>query len=407
LVEKIYVMTKKIRILRILNRFNLGGPTYNASQLTKYLEPEFETLLVGGPNENNEHDSLHIPHSLGIEPVIIGSMHRSMNLMLDRVAYREIKKLISDFKPHIVHTHASKAGAIGRSAAFSMKVPIIVHTYHGHVFEAYFNSLMSSFYKTIERNLAKKTNAVIALSERQKADLTSRFRICRKEQIHVIPNGFDLSKFNENGELKRANFRSKYKLENDEFAVGIIGRMVPVKNHAMFVDVIDRVSKMYSGKVRYFIVGDGETCEDTRQRLQKKNISFNDGTEPDVNVHFTSWQTNVEEIMVGLDLLALTSLNEGTPVCLIEAQAANCPIVSTDVGGIRDIVVEGKTALLSPSQNVEAMSSNMIKLFTDMQLYQSMKLHGWDFVKDKFQYQRMVEDIKKLYYSLLTKKNII
>jgi glycosyltransferase involved in cell wall biosynthesis len=334
-------------------------------------------------------------------------MHRSMNLMLDRVAYREIKKLISDFKPHIVHTHASKAGAIGRSAAFSMKVPIIVHTYHGHVFEAYFNSLMSSFYKTIERNLAKKTNAVIALSERQKADLTSRFRICRKEQIHVIPNGFDLSKFNENGELKRANFRSKYKLENDEFAVGIIGRMVPVKNHAMFVDVIDRVSKMYSGKVRYFIVGDGETCEDTRQRLQKKNISFNDGTEPDVNVHFTSWQTNVEEIMVGLDLLALTSLNEGTPVCLIEAQAANCPIVSTDVGGIRDIVVEGKTALLSPSQNVEAMSSNMIKLFTDMQLYQSMKLHGWDFVKDKFQYQRMVEDIKKLYYSLLTKKNII
>lgn len=401
------MMTKKIRILRILNRFNLGGPTYNASQLTKYLEPEFETLLVGGPNENNEHDSLHIPHSLGIEPVIIGSMHRSMNLMLDRVAYREIKKLISDFKPHIVHTHASKAGAIGRSAAFSMKVPIIVHTYHGHVFEAYFNSLMSSFYKTIERNLAKKTNAVIALSERQKADLTSRFRICRKEQIHVIPNGFDLSKFNENGELKRANFRSKYKLENDEFAVGIIGRMVPVKNHAMFVDVIDRVSKMYSGKVRYFIVGDGETCEDTRQRLQKKNISFNDGTEPDVNVHFTSWQTNVEEIMVGLDLLALTSLNEGTPVCLIEAQAANCPIVSTDVGGIRDIVVEGKTALLSPSQNVEAMSSNMIKLFTDMQLYQSMKLHGWDFVKDKFQYQRMVEDIKKLYYSLLTKKNII
>ena len=220
-------MTKKIRILRILNRFNLGGPTYNASQLTKYLEPEFETLLVGGPNENNEHDSLHIPHSLGIEPVIIGSMYRSMNLMLDRVAYREIKKLISDFKPHIVHTHASKAGAIGRSAAFSMKVPIIVHTYHGHVFEAYFNSLMSSFYKTIERNLAKKTNAVIALSERQKADLTSRFRICRKEQIHVIPNGFDLSKFNENGELKRANFRSKYKLENDEFAVGIIGRMVP------------------------------------------------------------------------------------------------------------------------------------------------------------------------------------
>lgn len=406
LVEKIYVMAEKIRVLRILNRFNLGGPTYNASQLTKHLEPDFETLLIGGPNEKDEHDSLHIPNSLGIEPVIIDSMRRSMNLVLDRAAYRDIKKIIKEFNPHIVHTHASKAGAVGRSAAFSMKVPVIVHTYHGHVFEAYFNGLISSVYKSIERNLARKTDAIIALSERQKADLTSRFRVCEKDQVHVIANGFDLAKFQEDKEIKRAQFREKYKLRNDEFAIGIIGRMVPVKNHAMFVDVVERVSKLHRGKVRYFIVGDGETSDEIRRLFIQKNIAVNDTTDPDTMVHFTSWQKQVDEIMAGLDILVLTSLNEGTPVCLIEAQAANCPVVSTDVGGIRDIVIDGKTALLSPSQDVETMSRNIVKLITDKKMYESMTLYGWEFVRDRFQYQRMVDDMKALYLQLLANKNI-
>jgi len=405
-VEKIYVMAEKIRVLRILNRFNLGGPTYNASQLTKHLGPDFETLLIGGPNELNEHDSLHIPHSLGIEPVIIDSMRRPMNPLLDRAAYRDIKKIIADFRPHIVHTHASKAGAVGRSAANSMKVPIIVHTYHGHVFEAYFNSLISSVYKAIERNLARKTDAIIALSERQRADLTSRFRVCDKDQVHVIANGFDLTKFQENKDEKRAQFREKYKLRNDEFAIGIIGRMVPVKNHAMFVDVVERVNTLYRGKVRYFIVGDGDTCEDTRRRFIQKRIAINDNTDTDTLVHFTSWQKNVDDIMAGLDLLVLTSLNEGTPVCLIEAQASNCPVVSTDVGGIRDIVIDGKTALLSPSQDVETMSRNIVKLITDKKMYESMTLHGWEFVRDRFQYQRMVEDMKALYMKLLAQQKV-
>jgi len=400
-------MAEKIRVLRILNRFNLGGPTYNASQLTKHLEPDFETLLIGGPNEKNEHDSLHIPHSLGIEPVIIDSMRRSMNLVLDRAAYRDIKQIIKEFKPHIVHTHASKAGAVGRSAAYSMNVPVIVHTYHGHVFEAYFNGLISSVYKTIERNLSKKTDAIIALSDRQRLDLVKRFRVCSDEQTHVIANGFDLSHFQSGMSEKRNRFRKNYALADDEFAIGIIGRMVPVKNHAMFVDVVERVNHMYSGKVRFFVVGDGETNDDTRKRLQQKNISISDHADTHAMVHFTSWQKNVDEIMAGLDILMLTSLNEGTPVCLIEAQAANCPVVSTDVGGIRDIVIDGKTALLSPSQDVEAMSQNIVKLMKDQALHHSMKQHGWEFVRDRFQYERMVEEVKALYLQLLANKKIL
>lgn len=391
----------KIKILRILNRFNLGGPTYNASLLTKYLSDNYETLLIGGPNEKNEHDSMHIPHSLGIEPQIVDSMVRSLNFFQDRKAYSDIKKIIADFKPDIVHTHASKAGALGRRAAHQLNVPVIVHTYHGHVFEAYFNGLVSNMYKGIERRLSRKTDAIIALSERQRNDLVVKHRICKPDQVHIIPNGFDLDKFQIDNDLKRNAFRDKYKLEPTDFAIGIIGRMVPVKNHGLFVEVIERVAKHAGKRLRVFIVGDGETKEATVAQLQQKGIAFSENDAPIATVHFTSWQTSVDYIIAGLDLVALTSLNEGTPVCLIEAQAANCPVVSTDVGGIRDIVVDGKTALLSASGNADAMAANILRLMNEDDYYISFKTGGNAFVCERFHFMRMVNDIDHLYRSLL------
>ncbi|PKP03102.1 MAG: hypothetical protein CVU11_09545 [Bacteroidetes bacterium HGW-Bacteroidetes-6] len=391
----------KPRILRILNRFNLGGPTYNASLLTKYLSDNYETLLIGGPNEKNEHDSMHIPHSLGIEPLIVDSMVRSVNLYQDRKAYNDIKKIIADFKPDIVHTHASKAGALGRRAAHHLNVPAIVHTYHGHVFEAYFNGLVSNFYKGVERRLSRKTDAIIALSERQRNDLVLKHRICKPELVHIIPNGFDLDKFQIGIDEKRRAFRSKYHLAPDDFAIGIIGRMVPVKNHRLFVEVIDRVMKKNGSPPRVFIVGDGETKDATVELLQQKEIAFTENGGPVATVHFTSWQTDVDAIIAGLDLVALTSLNEGTPVCLIEAQAANCPVVSTDVGGIRDIVVDGRTALLSPGGNADVMANNIVRLMTDKAYYSQFKTDGNDFVRNRFHFMRMVKDVDELYQTLL------
>lgn len=389
-------MSKK-RILRILNRFNLGGPTYNASLLTRYLSDDYETLLIGGPNEKNEHDSLHIPHSLGIEPVIIESMTRSLNVLRDRQAYQEIKRIISDFQPDIVHTHASKAGALGRRAAHQLKVPLIVHTYHGHVFDAYFNGMVSSFYKGIERRLARKTHAIIALSERQRDDLVRRHRICRAEQVQIIPNGFDLSRFAVDMESKRQQFRAKHQLSEHHFAIGIIGRMVPVKNHKLFADMLALILQQGQRPMKAFVVGDGETRPELEQRLQQHKISYSDGADPEATVQFLSWQTHVDEIIAGLDLVALTSLNEGTPVCLIEAQAANCPVVSTDVGGIRDIVMEGKTALLAPSDDATGLAQHALQLMHDDQLHQAMTVEGRDFVMERFHFMRMVQDMNEMY----------
>ena len=195
------------KVLRILNRFNVGGPTYNATYLTKYLSDKYETKLIGGDKDESEASSLYMADNLGLKPEIIYKMRRSMNPIKDWKAYREIKKIIREFKPGIVHTHASKAGVIGRMAAISCKIPIIVHTFHGHVFHGYFNPIIAMIYKTVERYLAKKSNAIIAISELQKNELVNIYKIVAADKISVIPLGFDLEQFTENNEEKRIKKR--------------------------------------------------------------------------------------------------------------------------------------------------------------------------------------------------------
>ena len=231
----------KKRILRIINRFNLGGPTYNAAYLTKYLPDDYETLLVGGNHEESEGSSMHIIDELGLDPIIIPEMQRAINPKKDRIALKKIQQLIADFKPDIVHTHASKAGALGRKAAHKAGVAQIYHTFHGHVFHSYFGTLKTNLYKKIERNLAKKSTKIIAISEIQKKELSEVHQICPANKIVVIPLGFDLARFYTNKEEKRINFRKEWNIDDDEIAIGIIGRIVPIKDHAFFVNVIEKV----------------------------------------------------------------------------------------------------------------------------------------------------------------------
>ena len=145
---------KKIKVLRILNRFNLGGPTFNATFLSAFIGDQFETILIGGVPDEGETDSLHIVRQYGLEPIIIEEMQRNPNVKSDFLAYKKIKRIIEIEKPDIVHTHAFKAGLLGRRAAAKLKVPIIIHTYHGHVFHSYFNSLKTSVVKGVEKATA-------------------------------------------------------------------------------------------------------------------------------------------------------------------------------------------------------------------------------------------------------------
>ncbi len=395
------------RILRILNRFNLGGPTYNAAYLTKYMAPEFETLLVGGCNNASEKNSEFIVNNLGIKPKIIPQMHREISPAKDYIALNELKKLIKEYKPDIVHTHASKAGALGRHAAISCKVPIIVHTFHGHVFDAYFSQWKSSFYKRLERFLAHRSTGIIAISDMQKNDLTNKYKICSSEKVRVIPLGFDLQKFRENIEQKRNEFRSKYLLSDDEIAIGIIGRLVPIKNHNLFLESINILKSRTDKKIRAFIIGDGECRQKIQEKAKALGIDFVNGLEPYTKapLTFTSWLTDMDVVNAGLDIIALTSLNEGTPVSLIEAQASGKPIVSTKVGGIENIVIPDKTALLASENKAEEFADKLYKLTENSELRHEFACNGWDFVKSKFHYSRLVRDMTEYYFELIEKSN--
>ena len=222
------------KVLRILNRLIIGGPLLNASYLTKYLSPEFETLLVVGEKESHEKDASFITDELGIKPLYLPQMGRSINPMRDYSAFRRMKDIIRDFKPDIVHTHAAKPGAIGRMAAHQLKVPVIVHTYHGHVFHSYFNSAKTKLILTAERYLAKRSDAIIAISNAQQKELTEDFNIAPNDKFRIIPLGLDLEKFSQDYAGKRKKFRDEFGIEDDEIAIAIIGRLVPVKNHTLF-----------------------------------------------------------------------------------------------------------------------------------------------------------------------------
>ncbi len=390
---------KKIKILRIVNRFNIGGPTYNATFLTKFMSDDFETLLIGGLPEENEANSLHILKEYDVEPLLVPEMKREPNLKSDRLALKKIKTIIQEFKPDIVHTHASKAGALGRKAAFSCKVPIVVHTFHGHVFHSYFGKIKTTLFKSIERYLAKKSSGIIAISELQKKELCEEHRITNAKKMEVIPLGFDLKKFQDNYADNRKTTRLKYEIADNCIALCITGRLAPVKDHFFFLDVIEELSKKTERKIKVFIVGDGELKSDIEQRVtQLKNQG--------IDIVMTSWIFDIASFNAGMDIMCLTSKNEGTPVSLIEAQASNLPVISTDVGGVSDIVAENETGFIISRKDKRDFVKKIKILVEQDEIRHNMKSKGWEHVHLKFSYKRLATDMESYYKRLLRQNNL-
>lgn len=388
------------KVLRIINRFNIGGPTYNATFLTKFISEDYETLLVGGLPEKDESDSLHIVEDYGVKPLLIPEMKRIPNFRSDREAYRKIKQIITEFQPDIVHTHAAKAGALGRKAAKACNVPIIVHTFHGHVFHSYFGKARTLLYKIIERRLARLSTGIIAISPLQKEELSAVHGICAADKIKVIPLGFDLLKFQENLAEKRTKTREKWKLNDEDVAVAIIGRLAPIKNHRLFLDVVQILAEK-GVKARFFIVGDGQEKAAIEQRA--KELESNYG----ISIELTSWIKDIATFNAGMDIICLSSDNEGTPVSLIEAQASGIPVISTDVGGVKDILDDGNTGFVVPKKDPVSFSEKLQLLIEDKEIRLKMSQNGWNFVRDKFHYTTLVKNMEDYYAELIekTRKN--
>jgi glycosyltransferase involved in cell wall biosynthesis len=390
---------RKIKVLRIINRFNIGGPIYNAVLLSAFMPEEYETLLIGGMPAENEANSLYIAEKYGVSPVLISEMQREPNLINDNSALKKIKEIIRTFQPDIVHTHASKAGALGRKAAFDCGVPIVIHTFHGHIFHSYFSWWKTSLYQLIERRLSKKTTGIIAISAIQKNELSLIYKICHPSKIKIIPLGFDLRPFNENLQEKRKHTRNCYALEGSDIAVAIIGRLVAIKNHQMFLDIIDKVNQKTTKKVVYFIVGDGEESDNIQESIKPLK-------EKGMDIRMTSWIKDIATFNAGMDIICLTSKNEGTPVSLIEAQAAGIPIIATNVGGIKDVILEDKTGYIVDKDDIDGFAEKLRELIENENKRQLMSQNGWSFVEDKFQYPNLIKNMDEYYKSLLKEMKI-
>lgn len=397
-----------IRVLRILNRTNLGGPVYNATFLSAFLDDDFETLLISGVPNDDELEYNDFVTKYNINYKQIKNLEREISLKNDYKAFKEIRSIVKSFKPHIIHTHAAKAGLVGRLVALYSRTPIVLHTFHGHVFHNYFGKLKTTFYILLERILAKYTTGIIAISPAQKNDLVNVYKIAPQNKTFLIPLGLHLDPFYTDQFNKRKFFREKFYIQNDEIAIGIIGRLVPVKNHTLFLNAIDQVLKKSKKKIRILIIGDGDERQNMTEQLKQLNISYNyfpENKEPQTCT-LTSWLTEMDEVYAGLDIIALTSLNEGTPVSLIEAQAACKPIVTTNVGGVRDIVLENDTAFITPSQDSDAFANAILQLTENDELRKNMGRNGFENVKEKFDKKRLVADMQKLYKMQLAKKGI-
>ncbi|MEO0404403.1 MAG: glycosyltransferase, partial [Bacteroidota bacterium] len=296
-------------------------------------------------------------------------------------------------QPHIVHTHASKAGALGRLAAIKMNVPIVVHTFHGHVFKGYFGKAKTQFYKSVERYLAKRTRAIVAISPIQKHQLVHEHSICSEKQTHVIPLGFDLDRFTRELEKRRSAFRTNHRIENDAFVIGIVGRFAPIKNHELFLEAIAIANKQSERPIYAVIVGDGERKQELQQLSENLGIS-------DL-LTWTSWIEQIETALPAFDTVVLTSKNEGTPVSLIEAQAAGIPVISTDVGGVRDVILDEKSGFVV-GQEAESISKAILQLETlGEENRKRMGDIGKQHVMNAYGAERLASDMRSLYSKLM------
>lgn len=388
-------MDRKIKVVRIINRFNIGGPTFNATFLTKFLGDDFETTLIGGVPDEGEKDSLHILKEYGVEPIVIPDIQRNLSLSNDYKAYKKIKRILQEIQPDIVHTHASKAGFLGRAAAISLNIPVVVHTFHGHVFHSYFGPLKTGLFKQIERYLARKSTGIIAISALQKKELVEVHKIAPANKVQVIPLGFDLKKFSEDTDVKRKQIRQEYGLKDDEVAIAIVGRLAPVKDHDYFLQVIENVLSSTEVPIRVFIVGDGSEKEHIQQKVAAINQKHPG------SIVMTSWILDISTFNQGMDIVCLTSKNEGTPVSIIEAQASGLPVVSTDVGGVRDILADGQAGFVIKRENIETYIDKLRLLIEDPSLRNKFANFGKQSVMEEFSYHRLVKDMSSYYKTWL------
>jgi glycosyltransferase involved in cell wall biosynthesis len=386
-----------VRVVRVIARLNIGGPSIQAIILTRWLhERGYATRLVRGREGADEGSMEDLARRLGVSTTLIGSLRRDPGAG-DLMATAALARLLRRDRPQLVHTHAAKGGTIGRVAtllAYPRRRgrPVLVHTFHGHSLTGYFSPFASRVYTAVERVLARRSDALVAVSAEVRDELVA-LRVAPNARVTVIPLGFDLEPFLDDCDRdeRRTAVRASWGAGPADEVVTLIARLVPIKR----VDRFLQIARVLAARprARFVVVGDGEL----REQLQSSPAAHALGE----RLHWAGFRRDIPDVCVASDVVVLTSDNEGTPVSLIEAQAAAVPVVSTDVGGVAFVVRHGETGLLAARDDVGTFAAGVASLLDDRALALSIAAAGRRHARQTFGIERLLDDVDALYRSLL------
>ena len=391
-----------IRVARVVTRLNIGGPSIQAVELSSRLSARgCETLLIHGRVGADEGDMSYLLERAVPRPrtTQLAALQRPLAPLADARALWQVYRQLRAFKPHIVHTHMAKAGAVGRLAAVAYNRVAgrrasarIVHTYHGHVLEGYFGAAKTQLFITAERRLAGITDRIVAISPRIRDELVGQYEIGRAEQYRVVPLGFDLGALAAIDDPARTRARAALEIPAGATVVATVGRLTGIKDQWLFLEVAKRVGLTHPAAV-FLVAGDGEL----RAELEGAAASFGLAG----RVRFLGWRRDLDTVYGATDIFLLTSRNEGTPVALVESLAAGCAGISTDVGGVADVLPSADVGLLAPPGDVEGLVDHVSRLAADPRRRRAMGDAGRALVMARYGIERLVADIDRLYRDLL------
>jgi glycosyltransferase involved in cell wall biosynthesis len=386
---------KKIKILRIISRLAVGGSTYHAIVLTAHQDKEmFDCALVRGTEGETEGNMLEFARQKGVNSIHhIPELGREISLRNDLVALWKLFRLIRREKPDIVDTHQSKAGALGRLAALLGGTKVIIHTVHGHVFYDFFGKLKTGLIILVERLLARHSSLLVAVSENVRKEILA-YKVGTPEKVITVPLGLELDRFlsidGPSGKL-----RGELGLSERDILIGNVQRLVPTKGHRYLFRSI-QLLKEIAPEVRFVIVGDGELRAELEQLVE--NLGLRE------HVRFLGFRKDVDNIYADSDAIVFPSLTEGSPLAIIEALASARPVVATDVGGISELVDEGKCGFVVPAKDPRALAEALLKLIRDKKLRKSFGENGRNKVYPHLSHTRLVKDMEKIYLELVNSK---
>jgi glycosyltransferase involved in cell wall biosynthesis len=387
--------TRPTRVVRLFSRLNIGGPSLHVILLTAGLaERGYETRLVVGREAPSEGNFLDLARARGIDYVQLAGLGREIRPLADVVTLWQVYRMLRGWRPAIVHTHTAKAGVLGRLAARLAGVPIVVHTYHGHVLRHYFGPLRTALFRRLEAVLNRLTDVAVTVSAALRADLIA-MGVAPAEKIRVVPLGLELARFT--AALSGGALRETCHARAGEAVVGIVGRLVPIKDVGSFLEAAARVRHARPG-TRFAVVGDG----DCRAALEAQAAALGLGEA----VSFLGWRTDLETVYAGLDVVVNSSLNEGTPVALIEAMAAGRPVVATAVGGTPDLLGEGARGRLVPARDAGALAAAILDTLERPAEAEGRARAGKDYVLAHHSVDRLLSDIDGLYRELLRPSSV-